>query len=112
MCFLTGVRCQFDINLIEEPDPLSSAPDEVWTNRMSYLVARTCDTCFSPSYANTDRYESLESLRRSLDAWLLALPVSFRPWHHRDDEYDLFPRIYFLLPCHGMSSLLECGYLC
>ena len=101
LCFLDEVGCRFDINLIEKDTTFTPAADAVWTNRMTYLLAKTCNTCFAEKDRNAQNIQ-LDELRVTLDLWTRSLPPCFNAWYFRDDDFDLFPTIQFLSAWHGI----------
>jgi hypothetical protein len=99
LSILTETPVRFNHDLIHDEDPRSPGSDEVWTNRMSSILARACDACFS--YNLPRRQDSIEEVRRSMSLWADFLPESFRPWYFDDSEFAVFPEFRFLKPCHG-----------
>ena len=100
VCFLSEQGCKFDLELCEDVTGLTSAPDEVWTNRMSYLLARLCNAC----WAELDpvvRSAKLQELRILIDEWEKGLPASFQPWYFCQQVYEPFPTVRYLGPWHG-----------
>lgn len=110
LCFLHEERCRFDMNLIEDEATFSPAPDEVWTNRMTHLLAKCCNVCFAEPDLDIQQGH-LENLREVIDLWVKSLPQSFHAWRYQEEEFDPFPTVYFLSTWHGKthveSNLIE-----
>ena len=77
VCFLFEQACRFDMSLIEDY-AFEQAPDEVWSNRMTYLLARTCNACWGS--AVVDGEGEMARLNSAIDAWKRGLPSTFLPW--------------------------------
>jgi hypothetical protein len=105
MCFLNEQPCQFDVDAYAATMSYSPAPDTVWTNRITYLLARLCTACWKPSESSTDDLDRFEHLQTSIDRWKKSLPESFQPWCHFEEEFEPFPTIRYVSIWHGNSPL-------
>lgn len=108
-CFLNEQGCPLDLGLCrgKEDDDyddgealFASAPDEVWTNRMSYLLARMCNACWAERNEAV-RTAKLIQLSQLIDRWRRSLPNKFMPWYLRQAEFEPFPTVRYLCPWHG-----------
>lgn len=115
MCFLNERPCQFDLDASPLSMSYSSAPETVWTNRITYLTARICNECWKDptgkggtacSKGSWDNYEHLQS---SIERWRKSLPDSFQPWCHIQDEFEPFPVIRYVNVCHGKFPNWQLG---
>jgi hypothetical protein len=105
VCFLSEQGCQFNLGLCQNEDEaiFTPAPDEVWTNRMSYILARLCNACWAESDGIL-KMSKLKELGRILDQWEKGLPNSFMPWYFRQEDFEPFPTIRYLCSWHGMCT--------
>ncbi len=106
ICFLYERECQFDIEIVDTSDLLGQASDEVWTNRMTYHLARLCNICWGA--ANKPRFEhELETIAADIDRWRQHLPDGFKPWYYQDNVSDIFPIIKYYSTWHGECKFLK-----
>jgi hypothetical protein len=77
ICFLYEQGCPFDMGLIEDEAP-NEGPDEVWTNRMTYFLARVCNACGGNFPGDTA--VQMATLRELVDRRKSNLPETFEPW--------------------------------
>ncbi|KIW52011.1 hypothetical protein PV05_10673 [Exophiala xenobiotica] len=102
ICFLYERECQFDIEIVDTSDLLGQASDEVWTNRMTYHLARLCNICWGA--ANKPRFEhELETIAADIDRWRQHLPDGFKPWYYQDNVSDIFPIIKYYSTWHAIG---------
>jgi hypothetical protein len=107
VCFLFEQECRFDLSMIDDSDMLSSARDDVWTNRMSYLLAKLCHVCWSTPKPEQDRQKQFTALEAEVESWRNGLPSSFEPWYSRHGRSNSFPTIRYFTRWHGNSPLSE-----
>lgn len=107
LCFLNEERYPFDLGLIEEETSYGEADEEVWTNRMTYLLAKSCNLCFEEQSSRTGQEQNMQ-LERLLDMWMKSLPDTFRPWRCERGQFASYPEISFLSTWHGASPC-ACG---
>lgn len=100
LSFLNEEACQFDLRLIQEEKYFDSAPEEVWTNRMTFILAKVCNACFG-ELDSTDQRKQFQELDTQLNSWVNCVPKSFRPWWFKKDGFGPFPGIAFLSTWHG-----------
>jgi hypothetical protein len=104
--FLHEQTTEFDVGHVSlSKDDMSSAvaSEEAWTNRMTYLLARVCESCWKQ-----DRGVDLEEvvhLKRLIQTWRSHLPDTFRPWCFVDRNNHPFPMIRCLSSWHGRCSI-------
>lgn len=103
ICFLLEQGCRYDLPTIDVSDVLSPAPDEVWANRMTYLLVRLCNACWSTQRDDQSFNQNLLRLQADINAWRQALPNSFKPWYYRHLPSDPFPTIRFMSRSQGMA---------
>ncbi len=103
ICFLQEQPPQFDLHRLSiREDYLDAvAPDEVWTNRMTYLLLEVCNLCWGGRHEATDA--TANRLRTSLDLWKERLPSSYRPWCVREENKQPFPEIRYFESWHVMA---------
>lgn len=65
ICFLNEQSCHFDTNIIDDELALSSPPDEVWTNRMTSVLLRLCNICWTER-RKSERLELLEVMGNAI----------------------------------------------
>lgn len=108
VCFLNEHGCQFDLGIVDDEKAAASAPEGVWANKISYLIARLCNACwgdFDESVKESMRAE----IQTSLEEWKAQLPDTYQPWCFSCKDYEPFPVIKFLSPWHGAQSLFSCS---
>lgn len=106
ICFLREQPCSFDlshINVSDEEMSLPAESDEVWTNRITYLLLRVCKTCWSTSPNESEKTRFMKQLQTAISAWKENLPSSFRPWCAHHDGKEPFPIIRHFSSWHGRS---------
>lgn len=105
ICFLSERGCKFDKKLFED-EAFTEGPDEVWTNRMTYLLARSCSACWGDS--GPDQGEMMH-LTLLLKQWFSNVPDSFTPWGSFELDHKPFPAMRFLSTWHGtfLRSVLK-----
>ncbi|KAL4876039.1 hypothetical protein BJY04DRAFT_223525 [Aspergillus karnatakaensis] len=101
ICFLFEQECRFDLDIIDCNNMLSPATDEVWTNRMTYFLAKACNICWDPETESRD--SDLEALEDDIKAWHDALPQSFRPWYYHQEQARPFPTVRYLSRWHVLA---------
>lgn len=99
--FLNEEPCKFDMALVADDVGTAPAPDVVWTNRVTALLARTCSACWDPGLEPTLRNELLEELEKLLEGWQESIPETFQPWSEYQAENDPFRTIKYISPWHG-----------
>lgn len=111
VCFLSEQECVLDLSLLEgegaDRTIFAPAPDEMWTNRMSYLLTQLCNACWAGAAQDDDdggatKLSKLKELSHVIDRWRECLPSSFKPWFFQQDDLDPFPVVRYLCPWHGM----------
>lgn len=108
ICFLSEQPCQFDLDIIGSDNLFAPAADEVWTNRMTFLLARTCNACWSMSLHGPQfRKDELDSLEADINCWFRSLPETFKPWFYQDIPSQPFPKIHCLTSWHGKTPVLR-----
>ncbi|KAL4896718.1 hypothetical protein BDV59DRAFT_199069 [Aspergillus ambiguus] len=103
ICFLFEQECRFDLGIIDSSNLLSPARDEVWTNRMTYLLAKVCNACWSPLPAAEGCTQCLDDLEADINAWRESLPEAFKPWFYHQSRSEPFPTIRYLSKWHGLA---------
>ena len=98
ICFMSEEACQVDLSLVEHEEVFASAPDEVWTNRSSYLLALACNVYFG----GENNLEAVE-LQTLIELWIKDIPASFRPWCVLPSDDGPFPRIFFYSTWHEVA---------
>lgn len=114
ICFLNEQPCSLDLSnfelwLEDGTTPTSvTLSDELWTNRITYLLLRVCNLCWqqspkgkSPLGATTVEANRLKSLVRR---WRECLPASFTPWCARKSDTKPFPVVRCFELWHGKQS--------
>lgn len=101
ICFLHEQVCNFDMSLIDEQAIEPDAPDEVWTNRMTQLVARLCNSC----WAQDRRQADIADISLAIEDWKCHLPDNFSPWCYHDLDSNPFPTIKYLSTWHGKPAV-------
>ena len=101
ICFLHEQNCNFDMSLVEDKPIEPTAAEEVWTNRMTYLLAKLCNACWS----NVVDESEMTKIDRSVEEWRESLPETFEPWCYRKNQDEAFPIIKFVSTWHGMYRL-------
>lgn len=96
ICFLYEQGCQFDMGLIED-ETFEYGPDEAWANRMTYLLARTCNACWGEF--QLEKAEEMTRLLFLIESWRDCLPESFQPWCSCESK-DVFPTVRFSSTWH------------
>ncbi|KAJ9496359.1 hypothetical protein H2202_008022 [Exophiala xenobiotica] len=100
ICFLYERECQFDIEIVDTNDILGQASDEVWTNRMTYHLARLCNICWG-AVDKPRLGHDFETIAADIDLWRQHLPDGFKPWYYQDNVSDIFPIIKYYSTWHG-----------
>lgn len=100
VCFLHEQGCQFNMGLIED-EMLIHAPDEVWANRMTYLLAQTCNACWGNT--QTNRRDELARVQLLIEEWKGSLPETFKEWGYFQGS-EPFPKINHLSTWHGKTT--------
>ncbi|KAL2848602.1 hypothetical protein BJX68DRAFT_267468 [Aspergillus pseudodeflectus] len=103
ICFLFEQGCPFDLGIVDCSNLFAPAKDEVWTNRMTYLLARTCNLCWSSGYDADSRVAQLEALEVDINSWREALPDAFKAWYYRQTRSETFPTIRYLSRWHVVA---------
>ena len=52
--------------------------DDIWTNRMTFLLAKTVNFCFGPAEKTMERWTALKG---EVDLWKERAPASFKPFY-------------------------------
>lgn len=101
LCFLNEQTCQFNLDLIEcDLDNLNNL-DEAWANRMTYLLARTCNICWGKSGSRSILQARIDQLQDLVENWQDSLPETYRPWYDDQKPTDVFSTIHYLSTWHG-----------
>ncbi|KAK5051388.1 hypothetical protein LTR84_003040 [Exophiala bonariae] len=102
ICFLHEQPPQFDLAQLNINDSLpdSAAPEEVWTNKMTYLLLKVCKSCWGTCSGDL---AIAGQLHASLDLWKENVPPSYRPWLVRETEEHPFPVIKYFEPWHVVA---------
>lgn len=116
ICFLNERPCSLDLSKIElwfdegDTPPSARLSDELWTNRVTYLLLRVCNLCWpqeqaggSPAVSRSNEAERVKSLLRR---WRHSLPPSFTPWCVRKSDKLPFPVVRCFESWHGKRSLV------
>lgn len=103
VCFLNEESFQFNLEMVdaEITKTVAQHEGEVWTNHMSYLLARLCNACWG-SMCPEEKVRTREQVRNDIERWKMGLPDSFQPWYYEHEEYDSFPVTKFMNPWHGI----------
>lgn len=105
LCFLNEQTCQFNLDLIEyDLDPLNNL-DEAWANRMTYLLARTCNICWSKSGSRSILQARIDQLQDLVEVWQDSVPETYRPWYDHQKPTDVFSTIRYLSTWHGKGRV-------
>ena len=97
---LNEQTCQFDLALIEDEPLRESAPEEAWANRMAYLLARVCNTCWRRDVETYQRQTDLDGLKEVIGGWHDCVPETYRPWYNYQVDSQPFPTLRYLSTCH------------
>lgn len=103
VCFLNEHGCQFDLDIVDDEKTTTSAPEEVWANKISYLMARLCNACWG-DFDERVKESMRAEIQTSLEEWKAQLPDTFQPWCFSCKDYEPFPVIKFLSPWHGAQA--------
>ncbi|KAF7126109.1 hypothetical protein CNMCM5793_002531 [Aspergillus hiratsukae] len=102
--FLREQPCPFDLghlSLRDDDMTIPAATDEVWTNRMTFLIIRVASLCWGPPRQHAAA--EARSLRDLLEKWKAHLPPSFRPWCICENDNDPFPNIRYFASWHVLA---------
>jgi hypothetical protein len=79
----------------------TEAEDDIWTNRMTFLLAKTVNYCFGPVKKTMGLWMAL---KREVDCWKEKSPASFRPFYTQPHGVrgEPFPAIWLLFPWHSI----------
>lgn len=107
VCFLQEQPCPIDLDLLSlREDDMTSTPsdtrEELWTNRMTYLLLRICNLCWG--YQKEDSRPALMRLQSLLEIWRHNLPQAFQPWCLREADDQPFPEVQCFETWHGMLT--------
>jgi hypothetical protein len=74
--------------------------DDIWTNRMTFLLAKTVNFCFGPVEKTMERWSTLKG---EVDLWKERAPASFKPFYTQPQGVhgEPFPAIWLLFPWHS-----------
>ena len=97
ICFLYEQGCRFDMDLIED-EIFDFGPDEAWTNRINYLLARTCNACCGTH--PSDKAEEISRHHKLIEQWKENLPETFKPWGYCHPNQEHFPAVCHLSTWH------------
>lgn len=100
VCFLNEQGCQFNLDSVDEEFSTTSGSEEVWTNHMSYLLARLCNACWGDFDAEV-KDSMRDRIQISMEEWRSRLPETFQPWCFNRADYQPFPIMKLLSPWHG-----------
>ncbi|KAJ9614439.1 hypothetical protein H2200_002575 [Cladophialophora chaetospira] len=103
ICFLFEQECRFDLSIVDSSKMLSPARDEVWTNRMTYLLAKVCSVCWTSLPSNASLEQQLDALETEINSWRQALPETFKPWYYHHSQSEPFPTIRYLSRWHAIG---------
>ncbi|EXJ53386.1 uncharacterized protein A1O5_13375 [Cladophialophora psammophila CBS 110553] len=103
LCFLNEEKCQFDLDLIEKESAFLPASEEVWTNRITYILALVCNFAFG-KHTKTQTVPDAAELRKAINLWASKVPATFRPWCFREGKSGPFPAIHFLSTWHVLKN--------
>lgn len=101
IAFLFGKPCGVDLNIVDDTDMLSSARDDVWTNRITLLLAKVVSVCCEPARNGATTCDELRDLESRVIAWSSTIPQTFQPWFYRQVPSEAFPTIRYLNRWHG-----------
>ncbi|KAL1854362.1 hypothetical protein VTK73DRAFT_8758 [Phialemonium thermophilum] len=101
IAILNEVPCRIGGAWVTDPICLDPAPDYVWVDRVTLLLARTCSACWDPTLDHLVRMQLLHNLLVELERWRESLPESFQPWCNFRRENDVFPVVCFISTWHG-----------
>lgn len=104
ICFLGEQSTHCDLSILDDESLFKPAPDEVWTNRMTLIIAKLCNVLWAGALPSP-RDCRLAEVRRLLDEWELLLPPSFQPLAHVQVENEPFPIIHYLATWHGKCKI-------
>lgn len=103
-CFLKEQPCPWDIGIVDSRDLTSPAEDEAWTNRITYLLARTCNLCWSPRRVEAGYVREFGFLSKQLEAWKSLIPSTFQPWHSTEPtRHSALRRQQYFSPWHAVG---------
>ena len=100
--FLNEEPCRIDLDSV--PCEFTPAPEAVWTDRMTLLLARVCSACWDTSLEEKQRQGMLTELTYLVQFWKDRVPSTFNPWYDSSSENDIFPTIRYVSPWHGELS--------
>jgi hypothetical protein len=85
--------------------------DDIWTNRMTFLLAKTVNFCFGPVEKTMERWSLLKG---EIDLWKERAPASFKPFYAQPQGLlgEPFPAIWLLFPWHSTSLLMLLIVVC
>ncbi|KAF2123155.1 hypothetical protein BDV96DRAFT_639702 [Lophiotrema nucula] len=107
ICFLNEQACPFRLGVVDTSDLFEPATDEVWANRMTYLLAEVCNACWSKEATSTHitsrNQEKLQAVQNDVERWERSLPPTFRPWYQSQSRTTPFADIRFLSTWHTIG---------
>jgi hypothetical protein len=87
--------------------------DDIWTNRMTFLLAKTVNFCFGPVEKTMERWTLLKG---EVELWKESAPASFKPFYTQPHGLhgEPFPAIWLLFPWHsmGLCGVAKCSLCC
>lgn len=88
--------------------------DDTWTNRMTFLLAKTVNFCFGPE---EKAMECWTALKGEVDLWKERAPASFKPFYTQPQGVhgEPFPAIWLLFPWHStfnVHGFSDCSLCC
>lgn len=84
-------------------------PVDMWTNSITYILARVVNFCFEDRWEKEGFIEietEWKLLALETNDWRTNLPITFEPFSTAPKARNIFPSLWMLRPWHGKSPSL------
>jgi hypothetical protein len=103
MCFLFEQQCRFDLSIVDDSNMFTAARDDVWTNRITFFLAKVCGVCWGQEVDRLQLGEQLDRVETDVNSWRASIPDSFEPWYNHHSAGEPFPTIRYFSRWHAIG---------
>jgi len=85
--------------------PSQDMDNDMWSNYISYILAKVINFCFANGDGTTNlerRGETWQVLEKEVESWRESRPENFNAFSMAEKAGNAFPSIWLLSPWHGI----------